>query len=165
MIIVITHDRTMRRYYGSYLSDQKPNYAYWQRVATLDGNLDQQNATAQLKALLGVLQPGEPLSLVGHGNDYGIGDSPHNPGAWWWSAETLARLFLDHLPKGYLGPVLLESCGESVANLPPRIALLLEGSRFVGMWIHGHQYEVDKEEPLPSERELNGPYYPGAQVT
>jgi hypothetical protein len=165
MIIVVTHDPRMREFYGGYISDQRPNYQYWQRATVLDADQDQQAANAQLATLLRQLRPGEPVCLVGHGNDYGTGDPPSTPTAWWWDFRTLGQLFLDCLPHGDLGPVLFESCGDSVANLPPRVALELDGSRLVGMWQFGHQYPAGIVDALPSEVQVGGPYYLGARVT
>jgi hypothetical protein len=166
MIIVIAHDSALRQYYGDYVVRRRPNHEFWQRATVIDASLDQRNATARLQQLLAQLQPDEPLCLVGHGNNKGIGDrSPSIRNAWWWNEDALAQLFKDHLPEKYGGPVLIESCGESVANLPPRIALQLDGGRLVGMWIYGHQNGVDITEPLPKASELGEAYYPGSQVT
>lgn len=165
MIIVITHDQTMRDYYGNYVSHQEPNYQFWQRVTVLPSGLNQQNATARLATLLSQLGPSEPLCLVGHGNDDGIGDEHSGPGTWWWDSRSLSDVLLNQLPNNYDGPVLIEACGDTEANLPPRLANALEGSRLAGLWIYGHQYEVELEDPLPSERHLGGAFYPGAQVS
>jgi hypothetical protein len=166
MIIVITHDPTMRTYYGNYIAQHEPNYLYWQPAFVLDGNMDQQAATVQLQQLLPRLQPHEPLCLIGHGNDQGIGDRPGGPpGTWWWDSAALAQLFLDYLPKGYQGRILLEACGQSVANLPPRVAVALAGTRLIGLRIYGHQRALGIVDPLPSPVQLGGPSYPGAEVT
>lgn len=154
MIIVMTHDGTIRSYYGNYIGDRRENFQYWERVRVLDERCSQRAATGQLRGFLAELGPDEPLCLVGHVSDETIGDARPGGGSWMWSATDIAELLRDFLPEGYLSDVLIESGGGPVEDFLPTLAQQLEDSSRAGVWVHGHRYRAGTAGFLPSAAQL-----------
>jgi len=156
MLIIITKDRRIRRFY----TESRSGSGAWGQIYLLDASDNQKRATEGLKNALSLLSAGESLCLVGHGNDTEIGGSGKSGDPWTWTADDLAGLLaaLPNKPDG----VLFEACAldeddphkvDPVFGFAQAVWSRLSGTggagRMAGATIFGYQNGVPVEHTLP----------------
>jgi hypothetical protein len=148
MLIVCTQDQIIRHT----TDDPNSGSPAWKPVIAL--NLGgQPGATTQFESELRRLEPASPLALSAHGNDHEIGDAGQR--GWVWSAGEVAAMLDRNAPRGWLGPVLIHACAETIVNFSARLAVALEGSRFRGMWCCGYNRPLASAAGYPSPDSLD----------
>jgi hypothetical protein len=162
MLIVITKDP----YIVEFRPKQSAGEAEWGTIFILDPSKNQKQATAQLKSLLNNVAEGEPLAIVGHGNDTEAGGEGVDDDTWGWTAAEMAALLnteLRHRP----GPILFEVCSDDPQEVSkPQVlgfatSLQLEISRLTvsknvkGATVYSYNTHIDAHHTLPRPQAIH----------
>ena len=149
MLIVITRDPDVIRWANLPISGAMA----WGRLKILSAG-SQEQATAQMKQYLKLVDRNEPLCITGHGNDYEVGDEGSGPDDWSWSNDEMAEL-LSGLVNGYKGPILMEVCSNSVTDFSANLVVSLEKLKALDLvWIYGYNKGVGITHPFPKPANL-----------
>jgi hypothetical protein len=149
MLIIMTRDARLH----AWCADPMSHAANWGDIVGLGhGNVG--DATAHLRHALRLLGPGEPLCLAGHGSDTEIGDSQAT--GWTWGVNDIAAILAEELgPRGYNGPILIETCAETISNFSTNVAIALGAMGALRrVWLFGYNRPVDITHTIPSPSQL-----------
>jgi hypothetical protein len=142
MLIVCTRDETFREYAVS----RESRAAEWGDVVLLNGT--RRTADRQLSALLPDVEGA--LCLAGHGNDTTIGDPESESRDWGWTMEEIAEMLKHGRTKKLTGPILLKTCGRTVANGSAHLAGFLHEKSLRGVWCYGYNGKTPIKIPYPA---------------
>ncbi|WP_155368067.1 hypothetical protein [Catellatospora vulcania] len=107
MLIVITKDPKI----VDFISTTKSGAAAWGTVHLLNPAHGQDQAHAQLIGLLNTARSGDPLCIVGHGNDHEVGGKGNANDPWGWTAKDMALLLNTEL-NNRPSLILFEVCSD-----------------------------------------------------
>ena len=144
MLIICTQDQQIVNHANSGNSGA----AAWGPVHFLTAGQAQAAADMQLAGFLAQLDQGEALCLSAHGNDGEIGDS--SAADWGWDVAAIANLLAANPPVGWLGPVLISACANTVGNFSARLALALPIPAREGIWCYGYNRGTSTNGTYPS---------------
>jgi hypothetical protein len=127
----------------------------WGQIAAIDPKLGQDKADEEMKELLSLLGPDEPLCFLAHGNDKEMGDDGGPTSKWDWHHEKLAKIFVDGVPATWNQPVLFAICCNSVANYSAHVAVDLGKKKRIGIWCYGYNRPTGYGEKIPEPQNVD----------